>query len=294
MKKLTFLVFVVSLLFTACHKNHSERIEAQGVVDGTVVTIKSQVTGTIDLAVQAGQEVKTGTLLARIDSRKLETQLEALQLEKSELLLNRRTLQTSIKLIERQLAYFKRQEARFARLVENDSLPREKKESIELERLRSETQLFDQQQKLAQLDLTEQKLAVRETQLKLQLADHQLLSAHDGWILESYVESGETVFPGSAVVDLLVRSDLNIDIFLEERELADIAIGNKAEVLVDGKTSALSAVVRTVSRNAEFSSKYIISEKERQSLLYKVTLGLAPDPALKIGQPVTVRLQAAQ
>lgn len=294
MKKLTVLIFVVSLLSAACQKNHSERIEAQGVVDGTVVTIKSQVTGTIDLAVQAGQEVKTGTLLARIDSRKLETQLEALQLEKSELLLNRRTLQTSIKLIERQLAYFKRQEARFARLVENDSLPREKKESIELERLRSETQLFDQQQKLAQLDLTEQKITVRETQLKLQLADHHLLSAHDGWILESYAESGETVFPGSAVVDLLVRSDLNIDIFLEERELADIAIGNKAEVLVDGKASALSAVVRTVSRNAEFSSKYIISEKERQSLLYKVTLSVAPDPALKIGQPVTVRLQAAQ
>lgn len=228
--------------------------------------------------------------MALVDNRKTFTQLEALELERKELKLTRENLKTSIRLMQRQLEYFNRQEKRFSRLVEQESLPREKKESMELQRLQAETRLFDHQQKLSQLDISEQKLAVREVQLQLLLKDHELKAPGDGWILETYAEKGEALFPGSPVLDLLIREELTVEIYLEERELSRIAIGGKAEIRVDGRETPFQALIHAVSREAEFSSKYIISEKERESLLYKVTLALAPDPALKIGQPVSVEI----
>jgi len=291
MRKITpTLLIICALIMTACQKRETGAIVAQGVVDGSILTLKSQVAGSVVIHVKAGQEVKQNDLLAEVDRQKLDTQLAALELDKAEMALNRLSLAKSIRLTGRQLAYFKHQDQRFTRLADNGSLPREKKEGMELQRLQVETQLFDLGQKVAQLDLTEKKLAVRESQLNLQLADHVFHANRGGWILETHLESGETVFPGSAILDLLTDDDLTIDIFLEEKELSGIAVAGPAEVMVDGREAPLPALIQTISRQAEFSSKYIISEKERQSLLYKVTIGLPPDPSLKIGQPVSVRL----
>jgi HlyD family secretion protein len=291
MRKITPILLIIgAFLLGACQKRENGAIVAQGVVDGTILTLKSQVAGSVVIHVKAGQEVRQNDLIAEVDRQKLDTQMAALELDKAEMALSRISLAKSIRLTERQLAYFKHQDQRFSRLVDKGSLPLEKKEGMELQRLQAETQLFDLGQKMAQLDLTEKKLSVRESQLNLQLADHVFHAKRRGWILETHLESGETVFPGSAILDLLTDDDLTIDIFLEEIELSGIAVAGQAEVMVDGREASLPARVQTISRQAEFSSKYIISEKERQSLLYKVTIGLPPDSSLKIGQPVSVRI----
>ncbi len=291
MRKFTPILLIVSaLIIAACQKREAGSIVAQGVVDGSILTLKSQVAGSIVIHVKAGQEVMQNDLLAEVDRQKLDTQMAALELDKAEMALNRVSLAKSIRLTERQLEYFKHQDQRFTRLADSGSLPQEKKEGMELQRLQAETQLFDLRQKMAQFDLTEKKLSVRKSQLHLQMADHVFHAQHSGWILDTHLESGETVFPGSAILDLLTDDDLTIDIFLEEKELSGIAVAGPAEVMVDGREAPLPARVQAISRQAEFSSKYIISEKERQSLLYKVTIELPPDPSLKIGQPVSVRI----
>lgn len=286
-----FIIISVLLFVNACTRNHDDQIIAQGIVDGPILSLKSQVMGRIVLNTQDGLAVEEGEHLAQIDARKLDRQLENVKLEKEELKLNRETIKTSVILQKQQLEYFTKQERRFSRLVEQDSLPREKKEGMALQRLQAETRLFELRQKEIQLNLAEQKLGVKEDQLNLQLEDHAIVSPRKGWILETHVESGETVFPGTALFDLMVNDSLTIDIFLEERELHGISLGQKAEVYIDGRDTPLVAAVQNIGRQAEFSSKYIISEKERQSLLFKVTLSISPNPALKIGQPVDVRLQ---
>lgn len=291
--KIWTLCLASLVLVTACQRHDKNLIVAQGVVDAPVLTIKSQVPGSIILSVADGQQVKAQETLARIDSRKIETQIEALNLDKRELSLNRDSLRTSISLITRQLGYLTRQDERFKRLVKAESLPAEKRESMELQKLQAETQLFDLQKKMEQLDLTEEKLSVRGQQLQLQLADHELKAPIDGLILETHTESGETVFPGGNVVDLMATDGFTIDIFLEENELSSIRIGTEANLILDGGGSPIKGVVKTISRNAEFSSKYIISEKERASLLFKVTLRLSADERLKVGQPATIEIVPA-
>jgi HlyD family secretion protein len=84
-----------------------------------------------------------------------------------------------------------------------------------------------------------------------------------------------------------------VEAFLEESELARLKLGQSADILVDGLQDRIfSGAIVSFGRKAEFSPKYIVSEKERTSLLYQVKI--RPDKDLevfKLGMPVTVRIR---
>jgi HlyD family secretion protein len=100
------------------------------------------------------------------------------------------------------------------------------------------------------------------------------------------------LFLGAPVADILDRSSLYVEIFLEEPELSRLALGRDVDVLVDGMEGKVySGTITYFGQKAEFSPKYIISEKERRSLLYRVKVGLSGDlEVFKLGMPVTVRI----
>ena len=108
--------------------------------------------------------------------------------------------------------------------------------------------------------------------------------------LETFTRAGETVLPGAALADVLDLSSLFVDVFVEERELAALKIGQEARVLVDGlEGRSFSGRIAYFGRKAEFSPKYIVAEKERQALLFQVKVRLEKDlDAFKVGMPVTV------
>ena len=112
-----------------------------------------------------------------------------------------------------------------------------------------------------------------------------------GVVLERFVSKGETVFPGTPAADILEHSSLYVEIFLEEQEISSLTLNMKARVLVDGlEDQELWGKVSFFGRKAEFSPKYIISEKERKSLLYQVKIAVEDENGVfKVGMPVTVR-----
>ena len=282
------LTLVLTLSLASCAHHSSEETSAQGVVDGTVVTLTAQVAGTLALEVEEGQSLRAGQAIARIDARKIETRLSALKTENADLESRRRRLEHNLELARRQARYFREQEQRFTRLVEQGSLPQERKEAMGLQRLDADTRIHDLQEQLTQIALGVEKLNTEQDLLLLQKEDHTLSAPQAGTVLEKHVENGEAVFPGSPVADLITDAPLTVDIYLESAELSHCPVGARAEVRVDGQEKPLAAKVIRVGQEAEFSSKYIISERERQSLLYRVTLQLEPHPGLHIGQPVTV------
>ena len=289
MKSLSLiLTLVLTLSLASCANRSSEDTSAQGVVDGTIVTVTAQVTGTLALEVEEGQSISAGQAIARIDARKIETRLGALKTENADLESRRRRLEHNLELTRRQARYFRQQEQRFSHLVAQGSLPRERLEAIGLQRLEADTRTHDLQEQLTQVALGVEKLKTEQDLLLLQKEDHTLGASCAGTVLEKHVENGEAVFPGSPVVDLITDAPLTVDVYLESAELSQCPVGTQAQVAVDGQDKALTARVIRVGQEAEFSSKYIISERERQSLLYRVTLQLEPHPGLHIGQPVTV------
>jgi HlyD family secretion protein len=114
-----------------------------------------------------------------------------------------------------------------------------------------------------------------------------------GVIIEKFVSVGETVFPGASIVDILDLASLYVEVFLEEQEISSLKLNQKARIRVDGLGNReLLGTVSYFGRKAEFSPKYIISEKERESLLYQVKIKVEGDTSIfKIGMPVTVIIE---
>ena len=282
------LMFLVS-----CNRKSPEFIIAAGVVDGDVVTIKSPVGGKIQtLNFDEGARVIEDAVLIIVDSEKIENQIQGLDIQEREISVNRKKLVRQVNLLNATQEYWKVQVARFERLEEKESISGDQLEQARLKLEEVEASLFDTQQSLNSLSIQSANIQNRKEQLLLVMEDHNITSPVSGVVLEKFVSEGETVFPGTPVADILDRASLFVETFLEEQELSLLKLDQHADILVDGQEGrAFGGTIINFGQKAEFSPKYIISEKERRSLLYRIKIRLDGDlDVFKLGMPVTVRI----
>lgn len=290
MKKALIILFLV-VLVSACGKSNDAEIKAPGIVDGDIITLKSQVAGTVDARnLEEGKTVSRDDLLVKINNDKIKNQLAELDITLKEINNNREKLGKKAVFVRSNLAYLDKQVKRFRRLKKTNSVSGEKLEAMELKKLEAETSLFDIQRSLQALEIQKEKIQNKREYLNLMLADHVITSPAAGVIIEAFISRGETVFPGTAVADILDTSSLFVETFLEESEIASLKLNMKVRILVDGmEDKDLWGTVSYFGRKAEFSPKYIISEKERKSLLYQVKIKVEGETGIfKMGMPVTV------
>jgi HlyD family secretion protein len=287
-----FIILISLVSISACGRRGESGITAPGVVDGDVVTLKAQVSGTVDeLLTGEGRQVAADEVLVRINSDKTANQLQELEITLKEIENNREKLEKNAAFARSNLSYLSKQVERFRRLKKTDSVPGEKLEAMELKKLEVETSLFDIAKSLRALEFQKEKIENKRDYLNLLLADHVIRSPlAEGVVIETFVSKGETVFPGAAVADILNTAGLYVEVFLEEQEVSALKLGQNVRVLVDGlEDKELSGTVSYFGRKAEFSPKYIISEKERTSLLYQVKIQIEGTSGIyKLGMPVTV------
>lgn len=292
MKKIAVIAAVLIVLagVLACRKK-APLIRAPGSVEGKVVTVRSPAAGTLDeWGAAEGARLERGQELGRLNSDKLLNAQEEVALAGDELVNQEARLRKKLTSLKANVDYLRRQVGRLERLKEEAAVAGDQLEKTRLQLLEAETGVFEAEKSLASLGIQREKLAVRRRALDLQLKDAIFLSPVAGPVLETFVTAGETLLPGAALADVLDEGSLYVGVFLEEREVGRLKTGGRAEILVDGRTGPpLGGTVSFFGRRAEFSPKYILSEKERQALLYEVRV-TPDDPGgvLKVGMPVTV------
>jgi len=292
-----FFVMMLLVLFfmniSNCSKTGDNKIKAPGVVDGDMITVKAAVTGTLlEKMIKEGEKVNQDQVLAQVDADKVENQLKELDINSREIDINGEKISKQLKFLESNLQYLRKQVQRFQRLKEKKSIPGEQLETMELKLLEAETSQFDLKKTLEALSVQKEKIQNKREYLQLLLDDHTLKSPVDGVVVERFVSPGETVLPGTAIADILDTSSLYVEIFIEEKEIAGLTLNQEAVIHLDGIDQELTGIVSYFGKKAEFSPKYIISEKERQSLLYRVKIKVKDtDGILKLGMPVTVVLE---
>jgi HlyD family secretion protein len=289
MKKTAILLGVLLLLFS-CRQREAE-IRAPGVVDGEIASVKALAAGTLErLLVREGQAVAKGEKVAEINRDKVRNGLEELALSEREIANSEARAREKRQLLAANLDYWRRQAERFERLQRSQSISGEQLEKARLQLQDAQTALFDLDKALEALQIQRERVANKRQALELADRDLLLTSPVSGVVLETFVSAGETTLPGMALADILDLSSLFVDVFIEEREIAALKIGQPARIVVDGmEERPLSGRISAFGRKAEFSPKYIVAEKERQALLYQVKIRLERDlEAFKIGMPVTV------
>jgi HlyD family secretion protein len=193
-------------------------------------------------------------------------------------------------LIKENLKYLNRQVKRFQRLGKSRSLAGEKVENMELKLLEAETSAYDLKKSIESLDIQKERAGNKKEYLELVLNDHHIKAPAAGVIVEKFVSAGENVFPNSSIVDILDISGIYVEVFIEEREISSLKLNQAAQIFVDGlEDKEISGVISYFGKKAEFSPKYIVSEKERKSLLYRVKVRVEKGvDFLKVGMPVTI------
>lgn len=287
------IIFSLILILSSCNNNENAAIVAPGVVDGDIIVIKSLVKGDlIKLPLKEGDKIGSDTLVAEVDTAKIRNSLEKISIERSLILNRQESIKNRMELAVSNRNYLKKQYSRYKRLKKKNSVPGEKVEKLSVQLTEAVTTLKELKTSLLRTEIELKKLDNLEKDLSLTLEDHLMKSpVSNGLVLEKYLNRGETVNPGSPVLEILDTESLYVEVFLEETEVNKLKIGDTVKISADGLNKKYEGKITFFGKKAEFSPKYIISEKERKNLLFKVKIDIKTGTGtFKIGMPVTVEL----
>jgi HlyD family secretion protein len=292
MRKITCAVIALCLAaaLAACRRK-VDTIQAPGTVRGQVATVRTLAAGSLDQWTSAeGQRLRRGETMGALNQDRIVNGLEELDLAAKEIQNQESRLRKKLTALRANADYLRRQTERLTRLEKEAAVAGDQVDKSRLQLLEAETALFEAEKSLAGLDIQKEKLQNKRSALDLARRDLIILSPVNGVVLETFVSGGESLLPGTALADVLDEESLYVEVFLEEREIGRLRLGDAAEVRVDGFPGRpLAGTVTFFGRRAEFSPKYILSEKERGDLLFQVKVKVKGDSgALKEGLPVTV------
>ncbi len=290
MKRSAIILLFISLIY-GCGSGNENIIKAPGMVEGEIITMKSRVASSvIKINAFEGEDVNAGDELVSFDSRALNNKIKDIELNLQSIGLKLEKLNKKKILAGRNLKYLKAQAGKFERLNKKRSISGDDLEKMKLKQLEAETTLFDINKSVEEISVQQSVLENNREYLRILLEDYRLISGVSGVVMEKFISPGENVFPGSPVIDILDKDSLYIEIFVEEKELYAVKTGSEVMIKMDGvEDMDLKGVVSEIGRKAEFSPKYVVSEVERKSLLYKVKIRINENLDMyKIGMPVTI------
>ena len=139
----------------------------------------------------------------------------------------------------------------------------------------------------AEATLSEARAASREA--SIDLGKSSVASPAAGSVEQVFFRAGEVVAAGQPVVALLPPERLKVRFFVPETLLAEARIGRIVTVACDSCPANLTARIGFVSRDAEFTPPIILSQGERERLVFLVeAVPLGATGGLAAGQPIEV------
>ncbi len=131
--------------------------------------------------------------------------------------------------------------------------------------------------------------------LEAQRSDSELHAPAAGIIESRLLEAGEIASPERPVFTLALLDPKWVRTYVPEPRLSDVVEGMTATVLTDGAPEARYAGwIGFISPRAEFTPKNVETPELRTQLVYEVRVYVKdPENKLRLGQPVTVRVDDA-
>jgi HlyD family secretion protein len=115
---------------------------------------------------------------------------------------------------------------------------------------------------------------------RLQLRESTLVSPIAGVVVETYQQSGAIVPPGTAIATIQ-PPDYEVDVAVDERQIAQVAPGQTVSVLVDVYPGeSFTGTVRTVSPSVDSRSRTIAARVDVQDPRGKLKSGLSAQVAV--------------
>jgi len=293
-------------------RSAANELKLSGNIEAHESLVSFKVMGRIiNLPVDEGMAMKTGDLLARLDSADYRQQVAV----------DASTQQVRDRQFALGLAGSRSQDIEAAKQTVIDSkadLDQKKKDYARYEALYEKGEISGQTRDQAATNVTRAQATyeraqqvlnelvegTRKEELDVDRADvHQakanldmsrirlsytvLRAPFDGVILVRQAELGEVVSPGTPIVTLADLDHIWLRVYLPETDLGKVCWGQAVNVRTDtypGKTYA--GRVSVIASDAEFTPKSVQTEKERVTLVYRIKIDVEnPNHELKPGMP---------
>jgi len=147
----------------------------------------------------------------------------------------------------------------------------------------------------ANLDSAVSALRVAEARLntsQTRLARRTGFAPVEGTIQQIYFREGEMVPEKRPVLSIMPPGNMKVRFYVPEPDLPKLAIGDGVRVACDNCAGDLTAKIYFIATQAEYTPPVIYSLDERNKLVYLIQARPVRPDALRVGQPVSVFLNA--
>jgi HlyD family secretion protein len=147
----------------------------------------------------------------------------------------------------------------------------------------------------AALDAAVSALRVAEARVntsQTRLARRNGFAPVGGTIQQIYFREGEMVQAQRPVLSIMPPGNMKLRFFVPETELPKLAIGDEVRVTCDNCAADLTARIYFIATMAEYTPPVIYSLDERNKLVYLIQARPSRPDSLRVGQPISVFLNA--
>lgn len=289
--KYLWAILSAALLLFGCG-NREQNNAYSGVIEGTTVEVPALTGGKIlTMYLDTGDAVDAGARIAQVDTSDLALQKEQIAARLREVQINRRLAEINLERAKSNLDYVRQKYERFSKLYRQKSVPQQTVDDLANGLKTAESAYRAARRQRDTIGAKHNQLMAQLKLLQKKISDATVRAPMGGIVSAKYFEAGEAVPPGQPVVELIRLDRVWVKIYLSERQLPHIKIGQEVRIGVDGYRQKLAGKVAWISPRAEFTPKTIYTPETRTSLVYAVKITIDnPDQVLKQGMPVAVYL----
>lgn len=312
MKKINFILSVLTALVFASCNNNGNKFDASGTFEAEEVIVSSEIPGRLlSFTVKEGSMLSKDSVVGLVDAANLALQKE--QVEASISALNQKTadvtpqvqlLYDQLKVQQAQLQNLEHEKARIENLLKADAATGKQLDDIkfQIEALQKQMAVTRQQVAVQVNNVSTQNRSIlsesaplqkRAAQLQDQLQRSNIINPTSGTVLTKYVQAGEIIGAGKALYKIADLSTLNLRAYVTGDQFSKIKLNQPVKVMIDDgndKYKEYNGTITWISDKAEFTPKTIQTKEERANLVYAVKINVKNDGLLKIGMFGEVKL----
>lgn len=258
-----------------------------GRLEATEVQIASKYPGRLaEVAVQEGDRVERGQVLARLDTRTLEAQRAQAEAEVRRAEENLAASQANARLRESERRLAEQEFKRFRELFNRGHTSRQQ---LDQQQARLDTASAALQAANAQVSAARAAIGAalaQVAQLSSEIDDSTLRAPIAGLVQLRLAEPGEVLGAGGRVLLLIDPSDQYMNLYLPAALAGRLIQGDEARILLDAlPEQPLPARIAYVAAKAQFTPKEVETRDERQKLVFRVKLRLSEPAAVPQAKP---------
>lgn len=294
MKNLKTIFYLGALLIiTASCDDSSKRADGYGNFEAKETGISAEGNGKLlSFDIKEGELVQANSIVGIIDTISLSLKREQLYISKQILYSKSDGVLSQIDVLNARLKNVSTSKKRVENLLKDNAATSKQLDDVNgeidvvNEQIRSiKTQNASVVNELKNID-------VQIKQIQDQIGKCKITNPIKGTVLVKYVEPYELVSYGKPLYKIADLSEMQLRVYISEKQLSVVKIGQEVEVKIDNEDGLeiFTGRVSWISEEAEFTPKIIQTKEERVALVYALKVIVKNNGSLKIGMPAEMWL----